>query len=79
MRLEQSEGTSALSGHQHQIRIGTGLSARLAGDYGVLADGEWKTLSEATIDVRRMLYGLRRKVLEAARESRSITDRLATQ
>jgi four helix bundle protein len=51
----------------------------LAGDYGVLADGEWKTLSEATIDVLRMLCGLRRKVLEAARESRSITDRLATQ
>lgn len=36
----------------------------LARDYGVLADTEWKPLSEATIDLRRMLCGLRAKVLE---------------
>ncbi len=38
----------------------------LARDYGVLPDGEWKTLSEQTIDIRRMLCGLRAKVLEPA-------------
>jgi len=36
----------------------------LARDYGVLAESEWKALSGVTIDVRRMLCGLRRKVLE---------------
>ncbi len=35
-------------------------------------DGEWKTLFEETIDMRRMLCGLRAKVLEAAQpESKS--------
>jgi four helix bundle protein len=35
----------------------------LARDYGVLALQEWQTLSVETIDVRRMLSGLRAKVL----------------
>ncbi|MEO5588007.1 MAG: four helix bundle protein [Gemmatimonadaceae bacterium] len=36
----------------------------LARDYGVLAECEWKSLSEETVDIRRMLCGLRAKVLE---------------
>lgn len=34
----------------------------LARDYGVLRNRDWQSLSAATIDVRRMLYGLRTKV-----------------
>jgi four helix bundle protein len=36
---------------------------RLARDYGVLAHTRWQVLSGETIEVRRMLYGLRSKVL----------------
>ena len=36
---------------------------QLAKDYGVLPDGEWSKLTRSTVDVRRMLCGLRRKVL----------------
>ncbi len=39
----------------------------LARDYGVLGESEWKSLSEETVDIRRMLCGLRAKVLEAGR------------
>lgn len=35
----------------------------LARDYGILSHPEWQSLSVDTIDVRRMLYGLRAKVL----------------
>ena len=35
----------------------------LARDYRVLTDKDWKTLSEETIDIRKMLCGLRAKVL----------------
>ena len=35
---------------------------KLAKDYGLLTTLDWETLSEKTIDVRRMLYGLRKKV-----------------
>ena len=35
----------------------------LARDYGILPRTDWKALSEETIEIRRMLYGLRRKVL----------------
>lgn len=38
---------------------------QLARDYGILPHAEWEYLREATIDVRRMLCGLRSKVLVA--------------
>jgi four helix bundle protein len=37
----------------------------LAKDYGVLDDRHWQTLTGETVDVRRMLCGLRAKVLTA--------------
>jgi four helix bundle protein len=37
----------------------------LARDYGVLRRREWEDLTEETIDVRRMLSGLRAKVLDS--------------
>lgn len=37
----------------------------LSKDYGVLSDHHWRTLTRETIDVRRMLCGLRAKVLAA--------------
>jgi four helix bundle protein len=37
----------------------------LSKDYGVLSDHHWQTLTRETIDVRRMLCGLRAKVLAA--------------
>ena len=39
----------------------------LAKDYGVLNEHHWQTLTKKTIDVRRMLCGLRAKVLAANR------------
>jgi four helix bundle protein len=46
------------------IKSATELESQLAlaRDYGVLRYPEWESLSAATIDVRRMLYGLRTKV-----------------
>src|SRR5690242_1903170 len=35
----------------------------LARDYGILPRTDWKVLSQETIEIRRMLYGLRRRVL----------------
>ena len=35
----------------------------LAKDYGVMPRSDWKVLTEETIDIRRMLCGLRRRVL----------------
>jgi four helix bundle protein len=35
----------------------------LARDYGVLPRNDWKTLTAETIEIRRMLCGLRRRVL----------------
>jgi four helix bundle protein len=37
----------------------------LARDYGVLAPDHWNALTEETIDVRRMLCGLRARVLKS--------------
>lgn len=37
----------------------------LAKDYGVLVPESWQMLTEETIDIRRMLCGLRAKVLES--------------
>jgi len=42
----------------------------LARDYGVLGESVWKTLSEGTTDIRRMLCGLRAKVLESGQPER---------
>lgn len=39
---------------------------QLAHDSGVLTRGHWQTLTAETIEIRRMLCGLRRRVLEAA-------------
>src|ERR1044071_1211462 len=35
----------------------------LARDYGILPRTDWKALSRETIEIRRMLYGLRRRIL----------------
>ena len=52
----------------------------LARDYGVLGESVWKGLSEGTIDIRRMLCGLRAKVLESGPPERgSITDERTTE
>lgn len=40
---------------------------QLATDYGVLPQRVWRSLTIETIEIRRMLCGLRRAVLEAAR------------
>ena len=42
----------------------------LARDYGVLGESAWKALGEGTIDIRRMLCGLRAKVLESGQPER---------
>lgn len=39
---------------------------QLAHDSGILSTGHWQTLTAETIEIRRMLCGLRRRVLEAA-------------
>jgi four helix bundle protein len=51
----------------------------LAKDYGVLSDHHWQTLTKETVDVRRMLCGLRAKVLAAARKSGISTQRANAQ
>lgn len=38
---------------------------QLARDYGILPQAAWETFSKEVIDVRRMLCGLRAKVLAA--------------
>lgn len=37
----------------------------LAKDYGVLPEANWTELRDETIEIRKMLYGLRRKVLKS--------------
>jgi four helix bundle protein len=46
----------------------------LARDYGVLARDNWKTLTEETVDTRRMLCGLRAKVIESDSKDHGKTD-----
>lgn len=41
---------------------------KLAGDYGVIGQVETRALTADVIDTRRMLYGLRKKVLASSRE-----------
>jgi four helix bundle protein len=38
---------------------------QLAHDSGVLSTGHWQTLTTETVEIRRMLCGLRRRVLDA--------------
>lgn len=42
---------------------------QLATDCGVLTRGEWRTLTAETVEIRRMLCVLRRRVLEAERST----------
>jgi four helix bundle protein len=56
---------------------------KLAHDYGVLKALDWEALSESTIDVRRMLYGLTKKVratipAKTARTQKRTTQKLST-
>ena len=54
------------------IKSATELEAQLglAKDYRVLRERVWKELTEETVDARRMLFGLRAKVLASAADSR---------
>jgi four helix bundle protein len=52
---------------------------KLAKDYGILRILDWKALSEATVDVRRMLYGLRTKVRASISSKPAVTQRRTTQ
>ena len=47
---------------------------RLARDYGIMSSDAWRRLADADIDVRRMLCGLRRKVLQEDPSLRSVSD-----
>lgn len=37
----------------------------LGHDYGILPDNEWEALSETTVKIRKMLYQLRKRVIES--------------
>jgi four helix bundle protein len=57
---------------------------KLAKDYGILGKIDWESLSESTIDIRRMLYGLRTRVRatfpsDAARTQQRTTQQQSTQ
>ena len=47
---------------------------RLARDYGIMSSHEWRRLTDSVIAVRRMLCGLRRKVLDLDPSLRSVSD-----
>ncbi len=49
---------------------------RLAKDYEIVQHRSWQALTNATIEVRRMLYGLRSKVLGSEPSASSVTDQL---
>ena len=51
----------------------------LARDYGVLRQRAWERLVEEAIDVRRMLFGLRSKVLASVAVSSAVTQQRITQ
>jgi four helix bundle protein len=42
---------------------------QLATDCGVLSRSDWQQLSAETVEIRRMICGLRRRVLEADRST----------
>jgi four helix bundle protein len=52
---------------------------KLACDYRILKPLDWEALSEATIDVRRMLYGLSKKVRATIPLGRVRTQKPTTQ
>ncbi len=64
------EGCGADSQKEFARFLGIGIKSAmelenqltLARDYGIVHTRDWESLSEATVDVRRMLYGLRKKV-----------------
>lgn len=41
---------------------------RLARDYGLLSAADWAALTSRTVEIRKMLMGFRRRVLEADRD-----------
>jgi four helix bundle protein len=45
---------------------------QLAMDYRVVTKRDWQVLSAETVEIRRMLCGLRRKVLEADRAATDV-------
>lgn len=47
----------------------------LARDYEVLSESDWQSLSVQTTDVRRMLWGLRAKVLASIAAEPASTDK----
>jgi four helix bundle protein len=51
----------------------------LARDYGILHTRDWEAVHEATVDVRRMLYGLRKKVRAAIPGASVVTQQRTTQ
>ena len=48
----------------------TEYQLQLARDYGVMAAPDWEKLSNATIEIRKMLCGLRARVIEDHKEER---------
>jgi hypothetical protein len=52
---------------------------KLARDYGILHTRDWEPIHEATVDVRRMLYGLRKKVRAAIPGASVVTQQRTTQ
>ena len=52
---------------------------KLAKDYGILRTRDWESLSEATVDVRRMLCGLRKKVRATFPSPTAGTEKRTTQ
>ena len=47
----------------------TEYQLELARDYSVMSQSDWVSLSEATIEIRRMLCGLRKTVLERNKDN----------
>ena len=52
---------------------------KLARDYGIVRHRAWEGLTEETIDVRRMLFGLRAKVLDSIPDNSVVTQKRTTQ
>jgi len=63
------------------IKSATELEAQLAlaRDYGVLPQRAWEELTEETVDARRMLFGLRAKVLASIDTNSVVTQQRTTQ
>lgn len=63
------------------IRSATELQNQLtlARDYGVLHSRDWDTMCQATVDVRRMLYGLRAKVRASIAADAAVTEQRTTE